>query len=159
MRSDTPQTTRRRVSAKGIALIQSFEGFSSTTYLCPAGKPTIGYGHVLKTTDCFNPPITRAEAAQLLADDLATVETYLTGVLPGISQNQFDALAAFAFNCGIGALDGSTLLKLLKAGDVQGAAEQFPLWNKVNKLALPGLTRRRAAERELFLDEQPVAYG
>lgn len=149
---------RRTASPVCHALIKRFESFSATPYRCPAGKLTIGYGHVVKMTDRIVPPITVEHATALLADDLAPVEIYLTGVLPDITQSQFDALASFAYNAGIGALDGSTLLKRVKAGDMAGAGAEFGKWNKarVNGVLtkLGGLVKRRAAEAALFLSTE-----
>lgn len=145
---------RRTATPACLDLIRRFESFSPTVYRCPAGKLSIGYGHVVLKTDRLIPPITQAQAEALLADDLAPVEIYLTAVVPGVPQCQFDALASFAYNAGIGALDGSTLLKRVKAGDVPGAAAQFGKWihahvNGAEKV-LPGLVTRRAAEAALF---------
>lgn len=145
---------RRTTTSACHDLIRRFEGFSATPYRCPAGKLTIGFGHVVKMTDRIVPPITRAQADALLADDLAPVEIYLTGVLPDIPQGQFDALASFAYNAGLNALDKSTLLKRVKAGDVPGAVAQFARWVHAHvkdvQIILPGLVTRRAAEAALF---------
>lgn len=145
---------RRTASPACHELIRRFESFSPAVYRCPAGKLTIGYGHVVKKTDRLIPPITQAQAEALLAADLAPVEIYLTAVVPGIPQWEFDALASFAYNAGIGALDKSTLLKRVKAGDVPGAVAEFGKWvhahAKGEVVKLPGLVRRRAAEAALF---------
>lgn len=148
---------RRQASVACFNLIRQEEGYSSTVYLCPAGDPTIGYGHKIRPTDKLDPPISHARALSLLIADLAPIEIYLTAVLPNIPQCQFDALCSFAYNLGIGALDGSTLLRLRKAGDVAGAADEFPRWVHAEvdgvKTVLPGLVSRRAAERALFLSQ------
>jgi lysozyme len=68
-----------------------------------------------------------------------------------INQNQFDALVDFSFNLGLGNLGSSTLLKKLNAGDIKGAAEEFLRWDKAGGKVLAGLTKRRKAERDLFL--------
>ena len=68
-----------------------------------------------------------------------------------VTQNQFDALVSFTYNLGAGNLRSSTLLKKLNAGDYAGAADEFPKWNKAGGKELAGLTRRRNAERDLFL--------
>jgi lysozyme len=68
-----------------------------------------------------------------------------------LTSNQFSALVSFAFNCGVGNLQGSTLLKKLNSLDYPTAANEFLKWDKANKIQLAGLTRRRKAERELFL--------
>jgi hypothetical protein len=74
-----------------------------------------------------------------------------------LDDGQFAALVSFAFNCGSGNLASSTLLRKLNQGDYAGAADQFLVWNKARKngvlVELPGLTRRRRAERALFLGE------
>lgn len=68
-----------------------------------------------------------------------------------LSQNQFDALVSLVYNIGETAFSNSTLLKKLNAKDYQGAADQFPRWNKGGGQVLKGLVRRRADERDLFL--------
>lgn len=146
-------STTRAVSPAGVKLIQKFEAFSPDVYLCPAGLPTIGWGHVIRKTDRIVPPITPDQAYRLLREDLAAIEIYLTGVLPALTQGQFDACASLAFNIGLGAFEKSTLMKMLRAGDVSGAAEQFGRWINSNGKPLGGLVRRRAAERRLFLEE------
>ena len=148
---------RRTASPACYDLIRSFESYSATVYFCPAGKPTIGYGHVIKIDDSIDPPITRERALSLLIDDLAPIEIYLSGVLPNIPQCQFDALASFAFNNGLGALEGSALLACVKSGDIHGATAEFGKWTHAHvkgvKVDLPGLVRRRAAEAALFVSQ------
>ena len=152
---ETPALPRKRVSPRGQTLIRSLESFSPTIYLCPAGKPTIGYGHVVRGgVDRFSIPLTREQADTLLAEDLAPIEIYLSAIFPSLNQNQFDALASFCFNVGLGAFEKSTLFARLKAGDMPGAASQFERWVHGGGKVLPGLVKRRAAERDLFL-EQP----
>ena len=148
---------RRQASVACFNLIRQEEGYSSTVYPCPAGKPTIGYGHKIRPTDKLDPPISQARALSLLIADLAPIEIYLTGVLPGIPQCQFDALCSFIENLGLGDFEDSTLFEKLKAGDVAGAADEFPRWVHAEvdgvKTVLPGLVSRRAAERALFLSQ------
>jgi len=92
------------------------------------------------------------EAEDLLQSDLRKFEGgVIQYVAVSMNQNQFDALVSFAFNLGLANLKGSTLLRLLNHGQYTEAAEQFLRWNKAGGMALPGLTRRRAAERDLFL--------
>ncbi len=152
---------RRQASVACFNLIRESEGYSSVVYLCPAGDPSIGYGHKIRPTDKLDPPISQARALSLLIADLAPIEIYLTGVLPGIPQCQFDALASFIFNVGLGNFEDSTLLKKLKAGDIAGAADEFPRWVHAEvdgvRTVLPGLVSRRAAERALFLNLNPQA--
>jgi lysozyme len=94
------------------------------------------------------------ESIDLLFDaDLLRFESGVLRLCPdsALSQGQFDALVAFSFNCGLGALQASTLRRLYNAGDVEGAAAEFPKWNKGGGRVLPGLTRRRLEEQALFL--------
>ena len=144
---------RRFTSPAGRALIRAAEGFAPGLYLCPAGKKTIGYGHVVRADEHFPGLISRERAEALLVADLAPVETYLSAALPNLSQNQFDALASFCFNCGLAAFEKSTLFSRLKAGDMAGAAGQFERWVHGNGKVLPGLVKRRAREKALFLTE------
>lgn len=144
-------TTRKTTAPAGLALIRSAESFSPTVYICPAGKQTIGYGHVIRDNNLLYARLSREQAEALLVEDLAPVEIYLGAVLPDLTQNQFDALASFCFNVGLGAFEKSTLFSRLKAGDMVGAAGQFDLWVHGGGRVLPGLVKRRAAERDLFL--------
>lgn len=141
-------------SQKAIDLIKQFEGCMLDTYLCPAGIPTIGYGHTGGVR--MGVHITPAMADQLLRED---VEKFAHGVDAwvdaDITQHQFDALVCFAFNVGLSALRSSTLLRKVEACDTAGAAEEFLKWNKAKHngvmVPLEGLTKRRQAERALFL--------
>jgi lysozyme len=149
-----------KTSSAGIDLIKEFESFASDVYRCAAGKPTIGYGHVLRPGETIKTPITRAKGEEILRADLERFERAVTQLVQvPVTQGQFDALVSFAFNVGedidadtkAEGLGDSTLLKKLNAGDAQGAADEFPKWNKCGGKVLAGLTRRRNAERALFL--------
>lgn len=145
---------RKHVSPAGLALIKGFESFSARQYICPAGRPTIGYGHVVRASDNFPRTISPAQAEALLQADLAPIEIYLNAIFPGLTQSQFDALASFCFNVGLGAFEGSRLFKCLKARDFAGAAAQFPRWVHSGGNVLLGLVRRREAEHSLFLTSE-----
>jgi lysozyme len=146
-------TIVRACNDSGKDIIRQCEGLRLKAYRCPAGKLTIGYGHTgadVKT----GMTITAAEADALLSRDLIAAEMAVSGaVTVPISENQFSALVSFVFNLGAGNFCGSTLLKKLNANDIFGAADEFPRWNKVNGQVLAGLTRRRNAERTLFLSD------
>lgn len=140
-----------KTSQKGIDLVKSFEGLSLKVYKDAVGLPTIGYGHLIKKGEVFT-TISLQEAEDLLRKDLKQFEEGVsTSVKVALTQNQFDALVSFAFNLGMGNLNSSTLLKKLNAGDVQGASLEFVRWNRAGNKILAGLTRRRLAEKELFL--------
>lgn len=135
----------------GVSLIKSFEGCKLTSYKCPAGVWTVGYGH----TGQFVKPglsITQSEADELLLHDLDVFEAGVENAVGvELNDNQFSALVSFAYNVGIGNFRRSTLLKKLNKGDYAGAAEQFERWNRGGGKVLRGLVRRRKAEKELFL--------
>jgi lysozyme len=142
----------RATGEQGVALIKESEGLRLSTYLDAVGKPTIGYGHLILPRETFNGPISQARAEALLRKDLHDTEQAITqAVRVPITQAQFDALASFVFNLGAGRLRSSTLLRKLNAGDYAGAAQQFLLWDKAGGKPLKGLTKRRQAERKLFL--------
>lgn len=135
------------ISDEGIALIKQFEGFSPVVYFCPAGKPTIGYGHV--TNGARRPAISEADASALLLTDLNLIIPVLNQLITvQITQNQFDALCSLTYNIGIGNFGRSTLLKLLNSG--KPASAQFLRWIYGAGNPIPGLIARRQAEKELF---------
>lgn len=138
-------------SADGLRLTESFEGLRLEAYRDSVGVWTIGYGHTgPDVTQGLE--ITSDQAETLLAADIAWAEAVVNrAVKVSITQGQFDAMVDFVFNMGGANFVRSTLLRLLNAGDYFGAAEQFMRWNKAGGKVLEGLTRRRAAERALFL--------
>jgi len=140
---------------KAIELIEEFEGFSSKPYLCPAGKWTIGFGDTMwkgKPVTTMTKSITRLEAESALANRLIGFQMELDNmVTASLNTNENDALLSFIYNLGAQNLRKSTLLKLLNSGDKLKAANEFLRWNKANGKELAGLSRRRIAERELFL--------
>lgn len=145
-----------KTSDRGLALIKQFEGFSARPYLCPAGVPTIGYGATYypdgRRVTMQDKPVSEADATAMLRSMLASYEAGVTRyVSVPLTQGQFDALVSFAYNLGLAALKSSTLLRLLNLRDYAGAAAQFARWNRAGGKVLPGLTRRREAERVMFL--------
>lgn len=145
-----------KTSEKGINLIKSFEGFSSTPYLDIAKIPTIGYGftHYLDDTKVklSDKPISKEQAENLLKLSLKNFENGVNeNVKVPLTQNQFDALVCFVYNVGGTAFKNSTLLKKLNVGDYAGASQEFLRWNKAGGAENKGLTRRREAEKALFL--------
>lgn len=144
-----------QIGTKGIKLIQSFEGCRLKGYVCPAGKLTIGYGHtglVDGKAIYVGMKISKAKAIELLKKDLDRFENAVNELVDvKITQNQFDALTSFAYNCGEGNLKSSTLLRKVNTKDFKDAADEFLKWNKGGGKVLLGLTRRRKAERSLFL--------
>ncbi len=148
-----------RVSNNGVALLKRFEGLELEAYQDIAGIWTIGYGH---TGPDVQPgmKISEREAEEILKRDLKPREEAVARLVAvPLNQNEFDALVSFVYNVGIEAFKGSTARRRLNAKDRVGAAEALTWWNKATVggvlRVVTGLTRRRAAERALFLE--PVA--
>ena len=143
-----------KLSNKGIDLIKSFEGYKSKAYPDPAtgGEPfTIGYGHTGKDVKP-GMVITAEQAEKMLRDDVAKFESGVAKLLTApTSQHQFDAMVSLAYNIGLGNFGKSTLLKKHNAKCYQCAAGQFPVWNRAAGKVMNGLTRRRNAERALYM--------
>ena len=144
-----------RVSENGINLIKQFEGCRLTAYQDSVGVWTIGYGW---TQPVDGKPvakgmvITQQKANDLLKQGVVQYENGVNSLVKvQLNQNQFDALVDFAYNLGVNALKGSTLLRKINTGDYAGAANEFTKWNKAGGKELVGLTRRREAEKSLFL--------
>jgi lysozyme len=145
-----------KTSKQGIGLIKSFEGLKLKPYLCSAGVPTIGYGSTrynngVKVT-LKDTPITEEKALVLLEDTLKQYELAVDAFcVDTINQNQFDALVSFAYNCGVGNLKSSTLLKKVNVNPNDPTiSNEFLKWNKAAGKPLKGLTNRRIAEATLY---------
>ncbi len=149
-----------QLSDAGFELIAQFEGFRATPYLDAVGVPTIGYGNTYYTdgrkVKMSDKPLSRAEAKELklviINQDFApAVRRAIQGVPIPITQGMFDAMVSLAYNIGAGAFAKSSVVRHLKQGNKTAAAEAFLMWNKAGGKVLTGLTRRRQAERALFL--------
>lgn len=143
-------------SKNGLELIKKYEGLRLDAYKDPAGILTIGYGH----TKTVKPGMTiNKEMAELLLKmDVMDAENAVRELVDvELNQNQFDALVSFTFNIGRRNLERSTLLKLLNAGKILEAGEEFMKWTKARQPGglkeLPGLVKRRAEEKALFLSK------
>ncbi|WP_244651216.1 glycoside hydrolase family protein [Rhizobium sp. CFBP 8762] len=153
----TPVSGEMKTSANGRKLIAEHEGNMLTAYQDSVGVWTIGVGH----TSAAGAPvvtkgmkITAAQSDEILSRDLANTEKEVRDLLKvSVTQNEFDALVSLGFNIGGTALGKSTLIRKLNAGDWAGAADQFLVWNKAKGRVLAGLTKRRKAERTLFLSK------
>lgn len=138
-----------KTGEKGLALIKHFEGLRLQAYRCSADVWTIGYGHTagVRPGDVITPE----QADAFLREDVADAERVVGRfVRVPLTQCQFDALVSFTFNLGSGNLRTSTLLRLLNAGDYPRAAGQLLRWVNAGGKRLPGLVRRREAEKALF---------
>jgi lysozyme len=158
-----------KVSAKAVQVLKHYEqgpggGWAKVPYICPAGKNTVGWGHVILPGESFTYPMDEATADALAMSDLnkkAVEVERLLKVTP--TQDEFDALVLLAYNTGVGKADGikgdfadSTLLAYYNAGKKQLAAAEFGKWIYGGSKVLNGLILRRKTESTLFLTGQVV---
>lgn len=146
-----------RPSPAAYELIKEYEGLRLHAYQDSAGVWTIGWGHTGDVQRGQSITIHQAEA--LLALDIGIAAAAVNRhVEAPLSQNMFDALVSFTFNLGERRLAESTLLKKLNLRDYAAAAAEFGKWVKATikgkKVTLPGLVRRRAAERAMFVNQE-----
>ncbi len=133
------------------AMLRKFEGLRLAPYLCAAGKPTIGYGHVILPNEAhLRAGITVEQAEALLLRDLAWALWAARNVGRVLTDGQAAALASLVFNIGEQAWATSTIRGMVLAGDMVGAAGQFLRWNKVDGVNNAGLTARRFQEKQIF---------
>jgi lysozyme len=151
-----------KTSLAGQTFIKRFESFRSTMYLDAAGKPTIGFGHLIEPDDPSNymtRTISLEEGNELFEKDLyfkaeLCINTYVK--IP-LNIYEYDALASLVYNIGCGNFHGSTLLKKMYKAEytTHDIAEEFLRWNKikVGGVLVPsaGLTKRREQEKNMFL--------
>lgn len=151
-----------KINQAGIDLVKSFEGVRLAPYRDPVGIPTIGIGATFyedgRKVAMTDAPISDQRATDLFRFHVQGFEKAVAGMVKvPLNSNQFSALVSFAFNCGEANLKSSTLLKKLNLLDYAGAADEFLKWTKSKGQELPGLVRRRKAERELFLKPEAKA--
>ena len=146
--------SNKQYSKNGLHLTEQFEGCKLNAYPDPGtgGAPwTIGYGH---TGPDVHPglTITQEQAEELLMQDTQKAAAAVNAKVTGdITQEEFDALVDFVFNVGAGNFAGSTLLRKINAGDMEGAALEFEKWTHADGKVMAGLIKRRHAEAEEFL--------
>lgn len=145
-----------KTNQAGLDLIAKWEGCILKQYICPAGKPTIGYGHVVLPGESFPATITKEQAMDLLRKD---VERFEKGVYRNVkvplNENQFAALVSFTFNVGEGGLVKTNVGNAVNEGRFGQVPEALLAWSKARvngeMKTLPGLYNRRKSEGELFL--------
>lgn len=149
----------RGLTPAGAHLIKHFESCKQKTaggfkaYVCPAGVLSIGWGHTTIRGRKFTRSTvwTQAVCDQVFMEDMDFFVGQVRRLVKvELTAYQFDAVASFCMNCGQGNLGSSTLLKKINARDFDGAAKEFPKWNKGGGKVLSGLVRRRASESLLF---------
>lgn len=146
------------ISQKGLEFIKKYEGFQAKPYLCPAGKLTIGYGHVISSRERFNSPITEKDADRIIGNDLKITETTIAkGVTVPLTQGQYDALVSLVYNWGGGSFLRSLGLKYLNNSDYTKAAEEFFSAScgvvNINTAFSRGLYNRRQGELVMWNDK------
>jgi lysozyme len=148
-----------KISNTLIDLIKEFEGFEEHAYLCPAGVWTVGYGSTRKADGSrvgIRDQLTEPQALELLLFTLKSYEAAVNSAIKvTLTQNQFDALVDFAYNLGSPSLLTSTLLRLVNGkANIPLIQREFMKWDKAKVngqlVSLPGLTRRRKAEADLY---------
>lgn len=148
-----------KLSPAGAQLIQEFEGLFLNAYKDPIGVVTIGWGHTNVDPPYFKmgDKWTKAQCLNVFYTDMVRYEDGVKRLVKvPLSQNQFDALVSFTYNCGEGNLGKSSLLRKVNNRDFEGAANSFADWNKAGGRVLAGLTRRRAAEALMFRSFSPT---
>lgn len=133
-----------------VVLVGGFEGLRTTAYRDPVGIPTICFGETRNVH--MGDQYTVDQCKTMLGDRLVEFSDGIDRCLTApISDHAYMAFVSFAYNVGTGAFCNSTLVKLANAGDLQGACDQLPRWNKAGGKVLQGLVTRRAKEREICL--------
>lgn len=137
---------------EAVELAKHFEGLYLKPYICPAGFPTVGYGHLLKSINY--PTITKEEAERLLEDDLLIATNGAIRMCPVLlvePTEKLAALADFCFNLGVGRLQASTLRRRINQGNWDEAIYELKRWVNGGGRKLQGLVLRREAEAMLIL--------
>lgn len=150
-----------KTSKNGRKFIASFEEEVLEVYLDPVGLPTVGVGHLVTKDEREKYPvgkkISKEESDRLFAKDLYRFEKCVDDCVGDVTQNQFDAMVSLAFNIGELNFKKSSVLKYFLKGDFAKSADAFLSWNKSKGRVLAGLTRRRKAERTIFLTPSAAA--
>lgn len=139
-----------KTSNQGKNLIKEAEGLRLEAYLCPAGVPTIGWGHTKGVK--MGQHITVQQAEDLIVEDIAPIERLLNSMKINFRQEQFDALVSWIFNLGEGKFKGSTMYQRIvgNARDEE-ITDQMVKWINASGRPIPGLMKRRVAEANLFI--------
>jgi len=163
----------RHITQQGVELIKKFEGFVPHLYICAAGYPTIGYGHVVLAGDYFGSitgsellniyrksglkvaqnayNITEADAEELLLQDAQKFERAVLRLIDvPLTDGQFDALVSFTYNLGPAALQRSTLRRKVNREEHDEVPAEFRKWVWAGGRRLKGLIKRRNIEAEIY---------
>lgn len=143
---------KARLAAAGLlgcfTLVAGFEGLRTVAYRDPVGIPTICYGSTAGVR--LGDAATRAQCEALLGHELLAAHDAMQAcVRVPLTPGQREAFTSFTFNVGQAAFCRSTLARRLNARDYAGACAELSRWVHARGIRLPGLERRRAAERAL----------
>ena len=143
------------INEAGLAIIKAFEGWRSSVYHCGA-RWTIGWGSTYDLDGNRITPdqadIDEVEGEALVRQEVRHAERSIRQLVKAsLNENQFSALCSFIYNVGSGNFQSSTMRMKLNRLDYEGAADEYPKWRKSSGRVLPGLVRRRVAERGLFM--------
>lgn len=146
---------RLSLSLKTVGIIKRFEGFKNSVYLDSARHPTIGYGHLITSSDgdLAGRVLSEGEGEALLMADIQIKADIFPHLCVTLSQNQFDALTSLCFNIGYGNFSKSTVLQKVNAGRIVEAYEYFGHWRRAGGTVIDGLMKRRFAELFIFADK------
>lgn len=144
-----------RIKPKSVeaasCVIKHFEGLFLKAYVCPAGKKTIGYGHLVKKGEVWASEITKYQAEEILKSDInGCFQTLSRLVSKPLNCHESAALVSFIFNLGGGVFRASALRRKVNRGDKLGASHEFLKWVYAGGIRLRGLIRRRKVEKNLF---------
>jgi len=149
-----------RISSNGVKFITKWEGLKLSKYLCPAGKWTIGVGHVILPHENISDTITKERAESILRSDLVRFEKAIKKFITvRLNQNQFDALVSFIFNTGEGGIRNTSVQSTVNEQKFSEVPEKLQMWSKMRQngklVVSQGLLRRRMSESELFMLSVP----
>lgn len=143
----------RQVPEQALALARRFEGRRTKPYLCPAGVPTIGYGHTGADVTMSSPEASEAQIELWLIEDMTKAMNAALRASPCLlraTDGQLAAIVDFVFNLGAGNYQTSTLRRRVNAGDWGGVKKELRRWVRGGGKILPGLILRREAEVSLL---------
>lgn len=136
-----------------LSLISQFEGFVSKAYRCPAGVPTVGYGHVVEKGESFSDmDLTQDQALELLRSDLISandIRPYLISP-DSLKPHELDAITSLTYNMGYPEIGRSLLIKHINENNIEAAYDFFAPWRGINDKIIPGLIKRRLVELMVF---------
>lgn len=140
------------INEVGLNIIKKYEGLRLKQYICPAGKLTIGYGHVIAKDENFT-EVTEPQANELLARDIRVFEVYVKSIVKStLNENQFSSLVSFCYNLGFKALKESTLLNKVNEELHLEVPSEFIKWVNVGDKKYKGLIKRRLEEARLYME-------